>query len=173
VDKLTAQRKTINMTSEDPTRETDLSATPETTQPSNAMEETRNPLPPLEKLPGKKLPVIKIAVAGVALVALALVVIWGFSIAAERDQLKADLESATNQVTSLSSTLDAAVIERDKAIEEREACSARAALYQKGSLLFSQEVQKYVLNRFYSMDSTEATLYITAGNSMPCPDPKK
>jgi len=157
------------MTSDDPTTEPDVDATPETTPESDGLETTPNSEQPLEKPRGKKFQVIKIAVAGVAVLALILIIVGGFSIAAERDQLKADLEDATSQVTSLNAKLDTAIEDRDKAIEDWEACSARAALYKEGSLLFSEEVQKYALNRFYSMDSTEAILYIQAGNSMPCP----
>lgn len=59
----------------------------------------------------------------------------------------------------------------DKAIEERDACAARAELYKQGSLLFADEVQDYLLNRFYVMDTEEAVAYITAANSLPCPSP--
>lgn len=119
---------------------------------------------------------VKFAVAGVSVLALALLAVGGFSLSAERDQLKVELEMAAGELDKATGELDKATDSltsmtrlRDTAVDQRDACSARAELYRQGSILYSDEMQKYLANPYYSIQITESLEYIKAGNSMPCP----
>lgn len=148
-----------------------MSNTPPETVADSATGEQQVELPPQKNDKDKSTAtVVKIALGGAALVALGLIAAGGLSLNAERDQLKVELQTVSDQLAKASDSLAAMTALRDTAVAERDACAARAVFFKQGALLFSQEVEKYALNRFYSMDIAESLELIRAGNSMPCPD---